>query len=64
MRDEGLLEFPLEPKDMGAIAKVLPRRIFNDCMKEDKEEITPVLKNFGKFCGTLTMKFAKEIVCK
>lgn len=64
MRDEGLLEFPLEPKDMGTIAKTLPRRMFNDCMKEDKEEITPVLKHFGKFCGTLTMKFAKEIVCK
>ena len=64
MRDEGLLEFPLEPKDMGIIAKTLPCRMFNDCMKEDKEEITPVLKHFGKFCGILTMKFAKEIVCK
>lgn len=67
LRDEQLIPEKVGPQDMGALAKVLPKRIFEDCLKEEIEVVNKVNEfegaNFGKICGTLTMKLAREIIC-
>ena len=45
----------------GTIAKHLPRAVYNDCVKEESETVAQI-ENFGKICGSLTMKLAREAV--
>lgn len=63
---EKLIEDDIIPEDwdeksLGIIAKHLPRLIYNDCIKEEPETVAQI-KNFGKICGSLTMKLAREAV--
>lgn len=62
LRDEQVIPAELTPKDMGTIAKHLPKRIFEDCLKEEPEIVQAAGEYAGKMSGSLTMKFAKEIV--
>ena len=62
MRNEGLIPSELTPKDMGTVAKLLPKRIFDDCMKEEKEVCMAAGEYAGKMCSAITMKIAKEII--
>lgn len=63
MRDEGILPEKLAPTDMGLVARYLPKRIYDDCIKEEKELVVAAGEYFGKMCSSLTMKFAREIIC-
>lgn len=63
MRDEGILPDKLEPKDMKLVSQNLPKRIYDDCMKEEKELVISAGEYFGKLCGAYTMKIAREIIC-
>ena len=47
--------------DMSTIARNLPRAIYNDCLKEEPEVVSQI-ENFGKICGTLTMKHVRNIL--
>ncbi len=47
--------------DLGTIAKHLPRAVYNDCVKEEPETVEKI-DNFGKICGSLTMKIARGLV--
>lgn len=63
---EKLIEDDIIPEDwdeksLGVIAKHLPRAIYNDCVKEEPETVAQI-ENFGKICGSLTMKLAREAV--
>lgn len=62
MRDEGLLPDMWTEKDMKTIAQNLPRRIFDDCKKEENEIVVSVGEYFWKFCSGTCMKYAREIV--
>lgn len=62
MRDEGLVPKKILPSDMKDVAKLLPKRIYDDCMKEEREIVLACGEYFSKACGSLTMKFAKEII--
>lgn len=62
MRDEGLLPVKIKPEDMKTIAQNLPKRIYDDCVKEEQEMVVAAGEYFGKFCGVQAMKFAKEVV--
>ena len=59
--DEGVYPAELTPEDMSIVARDLPRRLYNDCLKEEPE-IVAMIPNFGKFCGATTMKLAKTII--
>ena len=59
--DEGVYPAELTPEDMSIVARDLPRRLYNDCLKEEPE-IVAMIPNFGKFCGSTTMKLAKNII--
>lgn len=62
MRDEGILPEKIEPTDMKIVAQNLPRRIYNDCLKEEKEMVVAAGEYFGKMCGSTTMIHAKSII--
>ena len=46
---------------MGAIAKVLPKMMYEDCRKEEPEVVT-ACENFGKICGSLTMGYVRDML--
>lgn len=59
--EDGIIPEDWDEKSLGVIAKHLPRAIYNDCVKEEPE-IVAQIENFGKICGSLTMKLAREAV--
>lgn len=62
MRDEEIVPQEWNEKDMGMISKLLPRRIYDDCMKEEPDVVLQIGENFGKFCSSTCMKHARNIV--
>ena len=62
LRDEGVIGTSLTPKDMGTVAKHLPKRIYDDCMKEEPEIIIAAGEYAGKMCASAAMKIAREII--
>lgn len=62
MRDDGLIPTDWSENDMGVIARNLPSLVFEDCMKEEKETVEKAGKFFGKFCSSVCMMYAKNIV--
>lgn len=59
--EDGIVPEDWDEKSLGVIAKHLPRAVYNDCVKEEPETAAQI-ENFGKICGSLTMKFAREAV--
>lgn len=62
MRDEGILPDQLEPQDMKTIAMNLPKRIFDDCMKEEQNLVIAAGPYFGKMSSVAAMQYAKKLV--
>ena len=62
MIDEGILPEKISPYDMKIVAKYLPRRIHDDCVKEEREMVMAAGEYFGKFCSSATMKLARSII--
>lgn len=63
LRNEGLIPDKLVPSDMSKIAKILPKKIYDDCLKEEKEIVMACGEYFGKLCGSITMQIARRIIC-
>ena len=47
---------------MKIVAQNLPKRIFEDCVKEENELVVEAGEFFGKMCGSATMNWAKKRV--
>ena len=62
LRDEGILPDKMRVQDMGLVAKVLPKAIYEDCLKEEKETVMACGQYFSKVCSQLTMKNARKII--
>ena len=60
--DEGILPETLTPKDMGNVMKNLPKRVYNDVLKEEPETMTILAENAGKTLAAVTAKIARKIV--
>ena len=60
--DEGLVPAELQPKDMGAVMKLLPKQCFDDCLKEEPEVVKQLGEFAGKFIAAETAKQARKIV--
>ena len=60
--DEGKLPETLQPKDMGAVMKLLPRLVFEDCVKEENETVKQLGEYAGKSIAAETAKQARKIV--
>lgn len=59
--EDDIISEDWDEKSLGIIAKHLPRAVYNDCVKEEPETVAQI-ENFGKICGSLTMKLARELV--
>lgn len=59
--EDGIIPETWDEHDLGTIAKHLPRAVYNDCVKEEPETVEKI-DNFGKICGSLTMKLARGLV--
>lgn len=59
--EDNIIPEDWDEKNLGTIAKNLPRAIYNDCIKEEPETVVQI-EDFGKICGSLTMKIARELV--
>ena len=62
MIDEGLLPSILTERDMGIIAKTLPKRIMDDCLKEEKDIVLEAGEFAGKASNRYVMEFARKVV--
>ena len=61
--DEGILPENWGSEQMSIVARNLPKRIFEDCMKEEKETVAAI-DNFGKRASSIAMKIAKDILAE
>ena len=62
MRDDGIIPADWCEKDMKTVARELPSRIYQDCIKEEPETVTEIGQFFGKFCSSTSMKYARNII--
>lgn len=60
--DEGILPAELGPKDMGTVMKHLPKRVFDDVLKEEREVVAQIGEGAGKFISAEAAKQARKIV--
>jgi hypothetical protein len=56
--DEGTIPENFELKDMKTVAANLPRRVYEDCVKEEM----PILQKAGEYAGKLCNKVTMEII--
>lgn len=59
--EDNLISSDWDEKNLGAIAKILPKAIYDDCIKEEPETVAQI-ENFGKICGSLSMKIARNLI--
>lgn len=59
--EDGVIPTDWDEKNLGTIAKVLPKLCFEDCVKEEPEVVSQI-ENFGKLCASTSMKHAKNLV--
>ena len=62
MVDEGKLPAELQPKDMGAVMKLLPKLVFDDVLKEEPETVKQIGEYAGKCIAAEAAKHARKIV--
>lgn len=60
--DERILPAELGPKDMGTVMKHLAKRVFDDCLKEEREIVAQIGEGAGKFISAEAAKQARKIV--
>lgn len=64
LRDEGIIPDELVPEDMKLISKNLPKRVYEDCVKEEPEIVEAAGEYAGKYCASISMQIAREIILK
>ena len=66
LRDDGILPEELTPADMKTVAQHLPKRVYEDCLKEEPETVEAVdaigAQPFSKICGSIVMQMARNII--
>ena len=62
LRDEGILPEKIRPEDMKIVAKNLPKYIYDDCIKEEKEMVIAAGEYFSKMCNSKVMQIAKDLI--
>lgn len=65
LMDEGQLPSEIQPKDMDSVMKLLPKLIYDDVLKEEKETFdaaSALVESVGKLISTTTAKHARNIV--
>lgn len=60
-KEDSLIPENWDEHDLGTLARLLPRAIYDDCIKEEPETVAQI-ENFGKICGSITMKIARGLI--
>jgi hypothetical protein len=60
--DEGIIPENLTPKDMGLVMKHLPKRIYDDVLKEEIETVKAIGENASKIISTSVAQIARKII--
>lgn len=60
--DEGLLTPPFGPESIPAIAKLVPKRIYQDLVKEENSTLQACGEYAGKLSGSMTMQHVKALL--
>lgn len=60
--DEGIIPENLLPKDMGLIMKHLPKRVYEDVLKEELETVKALGESASKIISTTTAQLIRKIV--
>ena len=60
--DEGIIPENLLPKDMGLVMKHLPKRVYEDVLKEEIETVKAIGENASKIISNTTAQIARKIV--
>lgn len=61
--DEGILPEDWNESHLNTIAKNLPKRIYEDCVKEESDTVVAI-DNFGKFCSKISMEYARKMAMR
>ena len=59
--EDDLIPSDWDEHNMKTIAQSIPRMIYNDCIKEEKETVD-MIENFGKFSGKISMDIVRKIL--
>jgi hypothetical protein len=62
LRDEGILNDKIIPEDMKTIVKHLPKRMYDDCVKEEPEIVRAMGEYAGKSISARTMQLARALL--
>lgn len=60
--DEGLLTPPFGPESLPAIAKLVPKRIYQDLVKEENSTLQACGEYAGKMSGSMTMQHVRTLL--
>ncbi len=60
--DEGLLTPPFGPESIRAIAQIVPKRIYQDLLKEERTIVEQCGEYAGKLSGSMTMQWVKALL--
>ena len=61
-RDEGLINLPIPLQEMGTVARILPKRIYDDIVKEEPETLKACGEFGSKLISSMTMQHARNII--
>lgn len=59
--EDNIIPADWDEKNLGQIAKILPKAAYEDCVKEEPETVAQI-ENFGKICAAIAMKHARGLV--
>lgn len=60
--DENILLEKWDEHDLKTVSQHLPKRVYEDCMKEEPETANLIKKDFGKLAGKISMTYARSFI--
>ena len=62
LQEDKIIPLEITPKDMKIVAQNLPKAVFDDCLKEEKEIVMAMGEYAGKIINSLTMKTVRNLI--
>lgn len=59
--EDNVIPADWDEHDLKTIAKILPKAVYEDCVKEEPETVEQI-ENFGKYCAGVAMQHARNLI--
>lgn len=59
--DSNIIQYDWDLKDMSKISKILPRLVYDDCVKEENETVMEIGSLFGKRCASISLNISRNL---